>query len=590
MLLAILYSANNRKVYLPEMPLNLSSLTRNSVLNIFKTSQAPIILLVAVFIMLTGNHSLFKGIFNIYPLTMSNAPFLASLALFFTSLTAIFFLVICHGKSTRWVLALFLIIASQSAYYMDHFGVIIDTVMIDNVMQTNAHEFAGLITPTLIINTILLGLIPALLVLKITPRITDMKLEMKTRIRLLVSFFILILLLIVPFIAGYTSFIREHRIVRFAANPTYTTYSAIKYATQQLSISKNTVLNKTAEDAVLLDPLSSKKELIIMVVGETARADRFSLNGYKRDTNPLLSKENIVNLSNVTSCGTSTGVSVPCMFSSLGRSKYDKETALEQENVLDVLAKHGIEILWRDNNSDSKGVATRMAYEDFKTPTHNPSCEGECRDIGMLSGLDKYIASHKNKDMLIVLHQMGNHGPEYYRRYPKEFERFKPACQTGELRDCSQEEVNNAYDNAILYTDYFLSEVINFLKKYDHDYETAMLYVSDHGESLGEHGIYLHAAPYIIAPKEQTHVPAIVWMGQNFEYKAKDLEPYKDHAFSHDDIFCTLLVAYEVESKTCEAKNGLLARNRNLKYYADHVNPSEPSPAVSLADRPQKPI
>jgi len=572
------------------MPLNPSRMTKNSVLNIFKASQVPVILLVAVFIMLTGNHSLFKGIFRIYPLTIANVPFLTSLALFFTALTAMFFLAVCHGKATRWLLALFLIIASQSAYYMDHFGVIIDTVMIDNVMQTNAHEFAGLITPALVMNTILLGLIPAWLVLKYTPRMTDIKLETKARIRALVLFFILIILLIVPFIAGYTSFIREHRIVRFAANPTYTSYSAIKYATQQFSISKNTILHKTAEDAVLLDPPTSKKELIIMVVGETARADRFSLNGYHRDTNPLLAKENIVNLSNVTACGTSTSVSVPCMFSSLGRSKYDKETALEQENILDVLAKNGIEILWRDNNSDSKGVATRMVYEDFKTPTFNPMCEGECRDIGMLSGLDKYIASHKNKDMLIVLHQMGNHGPEYYRRYPKEFERFKPACQSGELRDCTQQEVDNAYDNAILYTDYFLSEVINFLKKYDNDYETAMLYVADHGESLGEHGIYLHAAPYIIAPKEQTHVPAIVWMGQNFEYKAKDLQPYKDYAFSHDDVFCTLLVAYEIESKTCAAKNGLLVRNHNLKSYAGNLNSPAPGSAVSLADRPQKPI
>jgi len=572
------------------MPLNPSSLTKDSVLNIFKTSQVPVILLVTVFIMLTGNHALFKGIFKIYPLTVANAPFLTSLALFFTALTAMFFLAVCHGKATRWVLALFLVIASQSAYYMDHFGVIIDTVMIDNVMQTNVHEFAGLITPALIMNTILFGLIPASLVLKFTPRMTDARLETKARVRALALSFILIILLIVPFIAGYTSFIREHKIVRFSANPTYTSYSAIKYVTQQFSISKNTVLHKTAEDAVLLDPPTSKKELIIMVVGETARADRFSLNGYHRDTNPLLAKENIVNLSNVTACGTSTSVSVPCMFSSLGRSKYDKETALEQENILDVLAKNGIEILWRDNNSDSKGVATRMVYEDFKTPTHNPVCEGECRDIGMLSGLDKYIASHKDKDMLIVLHQMGNHGPEYYRRYPKEFERFKPACQTGELRDCTQQEVNNAYDNAILYTDYFLSEVIHFLKKYDDHYETAMLYVADHGESLGEHGIYLHAAPYIVAPKEQTHVPAILWMGQNFEYQAKDLAPYKDYAFSHDDVFCTLLVAYEIESKTCEAKNGLLARNHNLKSYAGNLNTPVPGPAVSLADTPQKPI
>lgn len=377
------------------------------------------------------------------------------------------------------------------------------------------------------------------------------------------------MIVVIPFTADYTSFIREHKIVRFYSNPTYSVYSAIKYAIQQSSISVRTQpLIKMAEDAKNLDPATSKKELMIMVVGETARADRFSLNGYKRLTNPELSKHPIVSFTNVTSCGTSTGVSVPCMFSSLGRANYDKEKALDQENALDVLARHGVEVLWRDNNSDSKGVATRIKYEDFKTPTLNPICKGECRDMGMLSGLDEYIAKNKDKDMMIVLHQMGNHGPEYYRRYPKEFERFKPACQTGELRDCTQEEVDNAYDNAILYTDYFLSEVINFLKKYDEKYEVAMLYVSDHGESLGEHGFYLHAAPYMIAPREQTHVPVIAWTGKYFDYNLSDIKPYKDTAISHDDLFCTLLIAYELESNMCASKNVIFAKNKMLKSYA----------------------
>ncbi|OYY80075.1 MAG: phosphoethanolamine transferase, partial [Methylophilales bacterium 16-45-9] len=274
-----------------------------------------------------------------------------------------------------------------------------------------------------------------------------------------------------------------------------------------------------------------------------------------------------VSFSNVSSCGTSTGVSVPCMFSSLGRKLYDKEKALAQENALDVLAKNGIEVLWRDNNSDSKGVATRVRYEDFKTPTHNPVCIGECRDIGMLSGLDQFIAQHPNKDILIVLHQMGNHGPEYYRRYPKEFERFKPACQSGELRDCSKAEIDNAYDNAILYTDYFLSEVIEFLKKFESNRHTAMLYVADHGESLGEHGIYLHAAPYIIAPKEQTHIPVIAWFGDNFDYRLEDIKPYKDHALSHDDLFCTLLGAYEIDSHLCKNEHVLLNKNKYFKSF-----------------------
>lgn len=535
----------------------------------FSNSQLPVILGVVVFIMLTGNQSLFKNIFNTYPISFSNLPFLISLSIFFTSLTALFFLIICHGKWTRWILALFLLIASQSAYYMDSLGVIIDTVMIDNIMQTNQGEFTSLITSSLIIRTVIFGLIPAALVILYCPKPSDIRVELKARLKAMLLFLGLIVLIVIPFMADYTSFIREYRIVRFYANPTYSAYSAIKYGIQQSNIATNSSpLTHVAEDAVSLDTSKIKKELIIVVVGETARADRFSLNGYKRDTNPRLSKENVISFSNVSACGTSTGVSVPCMFSALGRKNYDKKSALQQENVLDVMQEYGVEVLWRDNNSDSKGVATRIRYEDFKTPTNNPICTGECRDIGMLSGLDNFVEENKEKDMLIVLHQMGNHGPEYYRRYPKEFERFKPACQTGELRDCTQREVDNAYDNAILYTDYFLSEVIQFLKKYDSRFFTAMLYVADHGESLGENGVYLHAAPYKIAPKEQTHVPAIVWAGQNFDYDLNDIKFFQDFPVSHDDLFCTVMITYELESRMCDGMNIMLTKNKHFNNYA----------------------
>ena len=536
------------------------------------SSQTRAILLVVAFIMLTGNFALFSRIVVIYPPPLSNLPFLLSLAAFFSIVTALFFLLICHGRATRWILALLLVVASQAAYYMDQFGVIVDMVMIDNIMQTNPHEFAGLISTSLVIRTVFFGVIPAWLVIQYFPKYNNAHWEFKSRLRLSGVLVLLLLVLVAPFTAGYTSFIREHKITRYYANPTYTCYSVIKYLAQQLSIAKKVTLKPIAHDAVKVKTATKKSELMIMVVGETARADRFSLNGYHRETNPLLAKHDVVSLSNVSSCGTSTGVSVPCMFSALGRAGYDKEKALNQQNALDVLHDNGVEILWRDNNSDSKGVATRMQYEDFKTPTLNPVCAGECRDIGMLSGLDKYIAERLGKDILIVLHQMGNHGPEYYRRYPKEFEKFKPMCMTGELRDCSQQEVDNSYDNAILYTDYFLSNVIDLLKKYDGSHATAMLYVSDHGESLGENGFYLHAAPYKTAPKEQTHVPAIVWMGAHFDYKLDQLKPHKDDALSHDDVFCTLLVAFKLDTKMCESKKGMLMQNQTLKANVNSSN------------------
>lgn len=527
-------------------------------------TQSHVILLVTTFIMLTANWSLFGRILEIYPPQLINLPFLLSLFIFFSSLTAIFFLCICHGRATRWILALFLIVSSQAAYYMDQFGVIVDIVMIDNMMQTNPQEFAGLLSMSLAIRTVLFGIIPAWLIVQFCPKPADGRQELLSRLRWMGVMLALLLVAIAPFTAGYASFLREHKITRFYANPTYTTYSVIKYLSQQMQLAQPVALKSIAKDAVMVGP-SSRTELMILVIGETARSDRFSLNGYHRETNPLLAKQDVLSLSNVSSCGTSTSVSVPCMFSALGREDYSKEAALSQENALDVLFDHGVQILWRDNNSDSKGVATRIKYEDFKSPTFNPSCEGECRDIGMLSGLDKYIEARRGKDMLIVLHQMGNHGPEYYRRYPKEFERFKPVCMTGELRNCTQQEIDNGYDNAILYTDYFLSNVIDLLKKYDDKFATSMLYVSDHGESLGEHGFYLHAAPYVIAPKQQTHIPAIVWMGKHFDYNKNQLMPYKDYPLSHDDLFCSMLMAFEIDAKMCGAKEEILMQNLDFK-------------------------
>lgn len=536
-----------------------------ALLNALKT-QTQTILLVAVFIMLTGNWAMFSRILEVYPASVNNnATFLISLAMFFSCLTCLFLLAICHGKFTRWLLAFFLVAASMAAYYMDAFGVIVDVTMLDNIAQTNPQEFAGLVTPMFVLRAILLGFVPAWLVLKYTPKAKTFAIEIKSRLLAMAIILLLIVLSVAPFTAGYTSFIREHKVTRFYANPTYFTYSIFKYVQEQLKPATSAIITKVAQDAVEIGQ-TKHHELIIMVVGETARADRLSLNGYHKETNPLLSKEsNLVSFSNVSSCGTSTGVSVPCMFSVLGREEYDKEKALHTENALEVLFENHVQILWRDNNSDSKGVATRLKYENFKTPTLNPVCDKECRDIGMLSGLDKYIEARKGKDILIVLHQMGNHGPEYHRRYPEAFAKFKPMCMTGELQNCSQEEIDNSYDNAILYTDYFLSEVIQFLKKYDGERETAMLYVSDHGESLGENGFYLHAAPYAIAPKQQTHVPAILWLGEHFDYKMNQAMPFKDYTLSHDDVFCTLLVAFELDSKTCQVKHEMLMQNNDIK-------------------------
>jgi lipid A ethanolaminephosphotransferase len=526
------------------------------------TLQNRAILLVGLFILLTGNATLVQRLLEIYPLS-GNLSFLIGLGLFFTAATLIFLLLVATGRAGKWVLAFFLLGAAIAGFYMDQYGVVIDAEMMFNIAETNPQELAGLLNPSLAWRLLVFGAIPIFLLFRYYPASAGVKAEWRSKAMLAGMLALVAVLSIAPFTAQFASFVREHKITRLYANPLGFTNSLVSFARQSFKLKQDRMIEAVAQDAKALET-TGRKELIILVIGETARADRFSLNGYGRETNPLLKQRDVLSFRNVSSCATSTGESLPCMFSALGRAHYSREKAAGYENALDVLFEHGVQIIWRDNNSDSKGVANRMAYENFKSPSKNPVCDSECRDVGMLGGLDSYIKARAGKDILIVLHQMGNHGPEYYRRYPAEFRKFMPMCETGELHKCSKQEIDNAYDNAILYTDYFLASVIDLLKKYDDSRATAMLYVSDHGESLGENGIYLHAAPYAIAPEAQTHIPAILWTGKSFDYQIADFKHYRDAPISHDDLFCSLLIAYELKSETCKALNPGLMLNHEL--------------------------
>ena len=519
------------------------------------TGLARSILIVSLLLMLTGNWAFFKQLNEAYPF-QQNLAFTISVWVLFFAATVFFFGVVCHGRVGKYVLAVFAICAAIAGHFMDTYGTVIDGAMLGNVLQTNPGEAYDLLNWTFVLRLGVLGLLPAILLIHFTKTSPGLKQNLVSSGLLLMVSVLAMGIAIGLFTNNYASFFREHKTIRFYANPTYFSYSAIKLLAESLRTNTPKIL-KQIELAGKISIADPHRELVILVVGETARADHFSLNGYPRATNPALEKQGVLSFSNVTSCGTSTAVSVPCMFSDLTRANYDKNKALAQQNVLDILARSGVHVLWRDNNSDSKGVADRVEYQDFRTSATNPVCDIECRDVGLLSGLQVYIDSKKTGDILVVLHQMGNHGPAYYKRYPETFEQFKPVCKTNELANCTQEEIVNAYDNAVLYTDFFLNKTIDFLKQNDAHFETAMLYVSDHGESLGESGIYLHGAPYAFAPLAQIHVPAILWLGKHHDYSLKKLEKHRNKALSHDDLFCVLLIAYEVENTSCDQKQGL---------------------------------
>jgi len=450
----------------------------------------------------------------------------------------------------------------MTSYFMNTYNVIIDDTMIRNMMQTNMKESMDLLSLKQVLYFIFFGLIPAYMVYRIPVKYRTLKKELIAKLKQVLLLLLIITIAIFSFFKHYSTFVREHKPLRFTANPTYWIYSVGYYINATLT-SGPIVVEPIGEDAKVTKNTNTPSKLVILVVGEATRADHFALNGYHRETTPRLKKEDILNFSNVYSCGTSTAVSVPCMFSYYDKSHYSYKKGIQTENVLDVLKHTGdISVLWRDNNSNSKGVALRVDYQDYQSASVNTICtEGECRDEGMLVGLDKYIATQKGKDVLIVLHQMGNHGPAYYKRYPKAFEKFTPVCETNQLEECTQEEINNAYDNAILYTDDFLVKTINLLKQYSHSHQTAMIYMSDHGESLGEKGIYLHGLPYFMAPDAQIHIPALMWLNDSFKENLNATALDTSKRWSQDNLFHSLLGLFNVKTKVYDEKLDIFKKN-----------------------------
>ncbi len=533
-----------------------------------------LILAVTAFLLAFSNGSMVRRVLEIYPLSTANAPAVLSLVLTVGGVTVLVLGLLCFKRSTKPVLITLLLLSSLAAYFMDSFGVIISDDMLRNVAHTNTAEALDLFSLKLLVYIGLLGIIPSLAVARIPLQWRGWRRETVARLKLLAITLTLVIGTALLFGSFYASFLRQHKELRQRANPVYFMSSVVKFARQSLQSAHTGPMVVVGGDASI-SPGDHTRELVILVVGETARADHFSLNGYERDTNPRLREKNVFSFTDFRACGTSTAVSVPCMFMLDGETKSTLEIN-KQENLLDVLQRSGVNVLWRDNNSDSKGVASRVQYEDFRSPKVNPVCDTECRDEGMLAGLQEYIDLHPRGDILIVLHQMGNHGPAYYKRYPPAFEKFKPACQESDLSRCSREEIINAYDNAILYTDYFLAKAIDLLKKNDSNFETALFYVSDHGESLGENGVYLHGLPKSIAPAAQLHVPAVMWFGSNFHaVTPAALREKIKNRFSHDNVFHTILGFFEIESETYRPVKDILNEAKPVKkrIYADESTP-----------------
>lgn len=525
----------------------------------FITTQYRIIAIATLVYVTLFNLPFFK---RFYEANTQSLAVMVSGILFLWAVHFLFFSLVAGRWVTRPFLILGFLAGAASCYFSTVYGVVVDIDMLKNTLQTDLAEASGLLNGTLFLVLLLGGVAPSIVVMKLKIPIQSFGRELRSKLVCTTIALLLAVVAVVPFSANYATFFREYKSVRYFSTPITPIYSLIKLAADGVKENFSTPvgLSRTVFDDTTMTELEDRHELIVMIVGETVRADHLGLNGYERQTTPRLAHmPHIVSFTNFTSCGTATAISVPCMFSPYDREKYADGDIYSAENVLDIISRRGTAVLWRDNNSSSKGVADRMDYQSYRSSDVNSVCDPECRDKGMLIGLDDYIAAHPNQDVLIVLHAMGSHGPEYFKRYPPEFAHFQPTCQTNNLSLCSEEELRNSYDNTILYADSFIADTIEFLKGYA-DYETALIYVSDHGESLGENGIYLHGLPYNFAPNAQKHVAALAWLPPNSDFDFQKTSTNSGAPLSHDDLYCSLLAMFEVKTQSCEDMAPLLVK------------------------------
>ncbi len=467
-----------------------------------------------------------------------------------------------RGMKPLWFAVV--LVAAVAQHYMLTYRAVMDPSMLANAVQTDVHEARDLLGWRMFINVLLVAALPAWALARV--RLAPMRPwgQLWRNALLCVAALAVAAGTAVATSRAFAPLMRNHTQLRYLMNPLAPIYSAA-FVTLRPVFQRNRKLVAVSGDAALGASYAGqgRPPLFVLVVGETARADHFALNGYPRDTTPALAARGVLSWRNVHSCGTNTLASVPCMFSPLSKEAFEDRKD-DTENLLDVLRAAGLAVLWIENQPGGcKGVCDRVptavASDGLSPERRKTLCDGdECLDDALLAGIDQRLAAlppeRRARGVVLVMHQMGSHGPAYYKRSPPAFKRFLPECTTNVLADCSQADLVNAYDNSIAYTDRFLGRTIDWLKAQSPRFDTGLLYLSDHGESLGEYGLFLHGLPYKVAPEVQKHVPMVAWLDGGLAARRglslACLRGTRDATLTHDNLYHTVLGLMDVRSST----------------------------------------
>ena len=513
-------------------------------------------LLAGVWIAALPNWPLWQALLAL-PETASvrGAVFVAGFGAMVAALTSALLALFAWRATIKPAIALLLLAAAVGAHFMGTYGVVIDTTMMTNVVQTDPREVRDLLSLRLFVTVLMLAGVPLLALWRVPVARTRWLAQAGRNLLGIGAALLLLLALVFALFADLSATMRNHRSMRYLINPVNSLYALGDLAAQSKAKPGGPPAPIGLDARIAPRAAGQRPPMLVLVIGETARADHFALNGYARPTNPELAALDVISFRNVSSCGTNTAASLPCMFSHLGRVAFGARER-DHENLLDLVQRAGLAVLWLDNQAGCKGLCARVpnafARDAVAGAPALPAslCDGEeCLDAALLHDLDARIAAlpaaARERGVLLVLHQMGSHGPAYAKRSPPERKPFGPECTTNVLQQCDHQALINAYDNSIAYTDHVLAQTIHWLKQQQSGFDTSLLYVSDHGESLGENNLYLHGLPYAVAPVEQKHVPMLLWFGaraaDDGQVRVDCLRAQRDVALTHDNLFHSAL-------------------------------------------------
>ena len=483
-------------------------------------------------------------------------------------------------------LASVLALSASAGYFVRQYGVVLDPGMLQNVLHTDVAEARELFSGTFALHLLLYALLPLALLWRTPMPPVPWRRALAWRVLLPVAAALLAVACVLAIFQPLSALMRNQRSLRYALTPANVVWSLASVAQRRF------VTPPGARQAIGLDAqpgpamtLAVRPRVLVLVVGETARAANWGLNAgtrpgeaQPRQTTPELARLPVLNFARTTACGTSTEVSLPCMFAPVGRRDYDEARIKHSESLLHVLDRAGVRVHWRDNQSGCKGVCDGLPGDEVAALNVAGLCnDGRCFDEGLVADLDDRLRvlarsaaaapGAAPSTQIWVLHMLGSHGPSYFRRYPPAFERFKPTCTSDELRGCTEQQIANAYDNSLLYTDHVLATAIRTLQAHAGAVDSALVFASDHGESLGEAGLFLHGMPYAIAPDVQKEVPFVMWVGDGFAagigLNLACLQTRATVPAAHDHLFHTVLSLLDVRSALYERSFDLSDGCRN---------------------------